>query len=680
MATEGFDLERRQELQSALSSLGAAVWEPGADAGGALGKPMRRFLMAAGYPPDVTRLVLAVLDKYGDPASAERAGVPVRDLVSLIDGASHTNTQRAAVPRALKAAGYPADLSRLVLTLLEKFGSEQPVEGLQVRDVATLVEDLDPQEAVKRILKAAGYPPAALRAVAAALDPEQTDAEVDASAAIAAVLNKAGYAPADRRRVLAALEPPAEAEVDLPAAIGALLKKAGYAPPDRRRVLTALEPPAEIEVDAHSGIATLLNKAGYPADVRRRVLAAIDPPAEEEADVPEAIRRLLRVGGYRADVAQLIAAILERYGDAELAEGGMKVGDLLPLVEVTHHDFDAREPVRRILRVAGYRVDLVNFVILLLERFTGTDVPTSGVRIRDLSDLVEDTDEKLLSLMRHWRTAAPDDHLLGNELATVLGRRGVEPEVARDLAATIENDSGDGQLVELARVARFALSAEDACISMAEPGWLDDPGFAKAYAEAKSISAWGRDIRWRVQTLVKTAAAARHVEGDFVECGVDTGGTARAVMAYLGDDAFDDRAFYLFDTFHGIVPEQLLADEPAPIEDRYPDVADVARANFADKPYVRIVEGTVPQTLSAYTGTQVAYLHIDMNAAYPEVEAFKFFWGLLSPGAPVVFDDYGFPRHRAQRRALDEVAASFGVEIMMLPTCQGIVYKPPTGD
>ena len=127
------------------------------------------------------------------------------------------------------------------------------------------------------------------------------------------------------------------------------------------------------------------------------------------------------------------------------------------------------------------------------------------------------------------------------------------------------------------------------------------------------------------------------------------------------------------------MPEQLLPDEPAPIEDRYPDVADVARANFADKPYARIVEGTVPETLGAFTGTKVAYLHIDMNAAYPEVEALRFFWNYLTPGALVVFDDYGFPRHRAQRRALDDVAASLGVEIMMLPTCQGIVVKPPEG-
>ena len=167
--------------------------------------------------------------------------------------------------------------------------------------------------------------------------------------------------------------------------------------------------------------------------------------------------------------------------------------------------------------------------------------------------------------------------------------------------------------------------------------------------------------------------------GDFVECGVDTGGTARAVMAYLGDAGFSDRRFFLFDTFRGLVRDQLTEEEKGTSlikEERYPDVLDRVRENFADKPFVRIVTGAVPETLSAFGGEAVAYLHIDMNVSLPEVEALRFFWPKLSPGAPVIFDDYGFPHHHPQREALDAVAADLGVEIMMLPTCQGLLFKP----
>jgi hypothetical protein len=64
-----------------------------------------------------------------------------------------------------------------------------------------------------------------------------------------------------------------------------------------------------------------------------------------------------------------------------------------------------------------------------------------------------------------------------------------------------------------------------------------------------------------------------------------------------------------------------------------------------------------------------------MNVVLPEVAALRFFWPLLLPGAPVIFDDYGFPRHSAQRIALDELAKELGTQIMMLPTGQGLLWK-----
>lgn len=278
------------------------------------------------------------------------------------------------------------------------------------------------------------------------------------------------------------------------------------------------------------------------------------------------------------------------------------------------------------------------------------------------------------------RPVQPSD--LRAQLRLVLDHNGLDPQLANDLVVMLTRESDEIELVELLRIASRSATAEDSCASVAAPTWLEDPRFARSYAEAKGIAAWGREIRWRVQTLVKLAAASSHLTGDYVECGVDTGGTARAVMAYLGDEAFADRTFYLFDTFRGLVGEQLDKEQHEGehiSEERYPDVSEVVRANFADKPFVRIVEGTVPDTLTQYDGDRVAFLHIDMNAAYPEVETLKFFWPMLAPGAPVVFDDYGFPPHHVQRDALDDVARELGVEILMLPTCQGVLIRPPDG-
>jgi hypothetical protein len=335
--------------------------------------------------------------------------------------------------------------------------------------------------------------------------------------------------------------------------------------------------------------------------------------------------------------------------------------------------------LQRVLRAGGVPSDVARLIGKLVQRFGAGDATAASPSVRDIADFVDSADDDLVGLIRTWRGSEGDHNRVRSQFKTLLRRQGVEEDLAGAISALVLRESEDVQLAEIIRIGRLARSAEDGLISIAEPAWLQDPRFVDAYAEAKGIAAWGRDIRWRVQTLVKVAATAAHLEGDFVECGVDTGGTARAVMAYLGNEAFAGRAFYLFDTFRGMVPEQLTDEERVTDEtrgDRYPDVSDTVRANFADKPFVRIVQGAVPDTLSSYDGEQVAYLHIDMNATVPEVGALRFFWPKLAPGAPVVFDDYGFPRHAPQRRALDALAAEFGVEIIMLPTCQGLLIKP----
>lgn len=71
----------------------------------------------------------------------------------------------------------------------------------------------------------------------------------------------------------------------------------------------------------------------------------------------------------------------------------------------------------------------------------------------------------------------------------------------------------------------------------------------------------------------------------------------------------------------------------------------------------------------------VAYLHIDMNIAEPEIYALAYFWEQLTPGGIIIFDDYASMAHVAQKRALDAMAAKLGAAILALPTGQGMVIK-----
>jgi hypothetical protein len=71
---------------------------------------------------------------------------------------------------------------------------------------------------------------------------------------------------------------------------------------------------------------------------------------------------------------------------------------------------------------------------------------------------------------------------------------------------------------------------------------------------------------------------------------------------------------------------------------------------------------------------------MDMNAREPEIAAAEYVWPRMIPGAAMVLDDYGFPRHNVQRDAFDAFAHRHDVPVLLLPTGQGILMKPPSRD
>jgi hypothetical protein len=185
------------------------------------------------------------------------------------------------------------------------------------------------------------------------------------------------------------------------------------------------------------------------------------------------------------------------------------------------------------------------------------------------------------------------------------------------------------------------------------------------------------------------ASSASKLEGDFVECGVSYGFLSSAIMEYLDWDRLG-KTFYLLDTFSGLDPRFITAAEreAGALETSkhhidtgmYVSSVDSVRANFAQWQNQRIIVGAVPETLDQVDARSVAYLHIDMNCAPPEVAALRYFWPRLTPGAFVLLDDYANRGRDEQRLAIDEVARELGVAVCMLPTGQGLIIKPAVSD
>jgi O-methyltransferase len=222
--------------------------------------------------------------------------------------------------------------------------------------------------------------------------------------------------------------------------------------------------------------------------------------------------------------------------------------------------------------------------------------------------------------------------------------------------------------------------------------WMSDPSFKKAYAAGMDSghkigrTAGSKEdihIEWRAHICCWAARHALLIDGDFVECGVNTG-IMSLTICNLRNFNKCNRSFFLFDTFEGIPIEQMSATEKekriAENKRLYEDCYDLAKNNFKEFKNAVLVKGRVPDSLSTVNIRNVSYLHLDMNIAYPEVAALEYFWPKLVPSAIVVLDDYGWLNYSEQRYALDEFAKDHGVYIATLPTGQGLIIKPTSSD
>ena len=218
----------------------------------------------------------------------------------------------------------------------------------------------------------------------------------------------------------------------------------------------------------------------------------------------------------------------------------------------------------------------------------------------------------------------------------------------------------------------------DSLVTSNNCDFIKEPGFAKAYAAALATNPWeGFTLQWRTYICCWFADMVKGLEGDFAECGVNTGAYSRAVIEYTGFKSLD-KIFYLLDTFEGLDPALISdAEKKAGIEKyltHYKNVFEQVKQTFSEF-NVRIIKGIVPYTLEQCQAEKLCYLSIDMNTVEPEIAAANYFWNKIVKGGVVILDDYGFPMHINQKIAFDEFAKLHGQTILSLPTGQGIIIK-----
>ncbi len=223
--------------------------------------------------------------------------------------------------------------------------------------------------------------------------------------------------------------------------------------------------------------------------------------------------------------------------------------------------------------------------------------------------------------------------------------------------------------------------AKDLLYTYNNADFLHEPRFLKAYGHVKCLDETGitgDGIEWRIHVLCWAAEHASKLEGDFVDCGVNTGLFSRAVIDYV-DFMNLGKTYYLLDTFSGMDPRYSSSYEMARHHtigyDKNLDLYEKVKETFHGLP-VKIIKGAIPDTLDQVDTRQIAYLSVDMNCVLPEVAALEFFWDRMVHGGVIILDDYGYPGAEDQKAAHDKFAQAKGVQILSLPTCQGLIIKP----
>lgn len=216
--------------------------------------------------------------------------------------------------------------------------------------------------------------------------------------------------------------------------------------------------------------------------------------------------------------------------------------------------------------------------------------------------------------------------------------------------------------------------------------FLNEQYFTQAYSRGLQATNNDFNIRYRVYILLWAARIAAAIKGDFVECGVARGMVSSAIMNCLSWNSLQHKKYFLLDTFTGLDEKELTAQEKKNIGDVsvynavsaekvYADNFDDVVKNFSEWKNVEIIKGTIPATLEHVTSESIAFLHIDLNCVTPEIAALEFFWPKMTSGGMIILDDYAHSGHYLQMDACDKWAKENNVNILTMPTGQGLIVK-----
>jgi O-methyltransferase len=167
-----------------------------------------------------------------------------------------------------------------------------------------------------------------------------------------------------------------------------------------------------------------------------------------------------------------------------------------------------------------------------------------------------------------------------------------------------------------------------------------------------------------------------NIPGSIVELGVDNGETAKYINLF-----FDNRKFYLFDTFQGfsnadIEYERSLKTMTESMSDRYDNSsneADVLKKMFYPELCV-IKKGIFPDSLDGFDDV-FAFVHIDCDLSKPIHAALEYFYPRLSIGGYICVHDYFNPKFPGVRKTVRDFVQNHNVKVVPVMGYNGVIIS-----
>jgi O-methyltransferase len=202
--------------------------------------------------------------------------------------------------------------------------------------------------------------------------------------------------------------------------------------------------------------------------------------------------------------------------------------------------------------------------------------------------------------------------------------------------------------------------------------WMGRPDFLTVYNEGAALTLGTPE---RGYMLISLARYAKHLPGDFAECGVYRGGSALWLCRVLHEAG---KTLYLFDSFEGLPKSH-------PTHDRFfregQMAAPLASVKERLSDFRHITEfraGWLPDTFLGLENKQYAFAHIDVDLYQPTLDCCAYFYPRLTPGGILLFDEYGWPSAHGEKAAVDEYFADKPERPIALITGQALVLKVPS--